>query len=113
MVTAAQQGQRAPFGFINPVIYKLNRTSAFYDTLPLTASSPALYRGMECDLLEFVNICLGPKTTNRIPSLTTFDDQSPSMKGYTGQVTLPGYDNMTGLGMPNGQIFIRDLRELG
>jgi hypothetical protein len=50
---------------------------------------------------------------NRIPSLTTFDDQSPSMKGYTGQVTLPGYDNMTGLGVPNGQVFIQALRELG
>jgi subtilase family serine protease len=114
MVTAAQQGQRTSFGFINPAIYKLNRTSAFYDTLPLTASSPPLYRGVECDLLEFFNICLGPKTTtHRIPSLTTFDDQSPSMKGYTGQVTLPGYDNMTGLGVPNGQIFISDLRKLG
>jgi hypothetical protein len=62
----------------------------------------------------FVNICLGPKTTtHRIPSLTTNDDQSPSMKGYTGQVTLPGYDNMTGLGVPNGQVFIKALRELG
>ena len=45
MVTAAQQGQEPSFGFINPVIYKLNRTSAFYDTLPLTSRSPALYRG--------------------------------------------------------------------
>jgi subtilase family serine protease len=114
MVTAAQQGQELSFGFINPVIYRLNRTSAFYDTLPLTSRSPALYRGVECDLLEFYNICLGPNTTtNRIPSLTTFDDQSPSMKGYTGQVTLPGYDNMTGLGTPDGPNFIRDLRELG
>jgi subtilase family serine protease len=114
MVTAAQQGQKKPFGFINPVIYKLNRTSAFYDTRPLTARSRPLYRGIECDLLEFFNICLGPKTrTNRIPSLTTNDDQSPSMKGYTGQVTLPGYDNMTGLGVPNGQTFIRDLRKRG
>jgi subtilase family serine protease len=114
MVTAAQQGQKKPFGFINPVIYKLNRTSAFYDTRPLTARSRPLYRGIECDLLEFVNICLGPRTrTHRIPSLTTNDDQSPSMKGYTGQVTLPGYDNMTGLGVPNGQIFIRDLRKRG
>jgi subtilase family serine protease len=114
MVTAAQQGQEPSFGFINPVIYKLNRTSAFYDTLPLTSRSPALYRGIECDLLEFDNICLGPSTaTNRIPSLTTNDDQSPSMEFYTGQVTLPGYDNMTGLGTPDGPNFIRDLRELG
>jgi subtilase family serine protease len=114
MVTAAQQGQEPSFGFINPVIYRLNGTSAFNDTLPLTSRSPALYRGIECDLLEFVNICLGPATkTERIPSLTTNDDQSPSMKGYTGQVTLPGYDNMTGLGTPDGPNFIRDLRELG
>ena len=114
MVTAAQQGQRTPFGFINPAIYKLAGTKAFFDTLPLTSSSRPLYRGVECDLLEFFNICLGPKTTtHRIPSLTTFDDQSASMKGYTGQVTLPGYDNMTGLGVPNGQVFIKALRELG
>ena len=114
MVTAAQQGQKRPFGFINPAIYKLNRTSAFFDTLPLTSRSRAQYRGVECDLLEFVNICLGPATTtNRIPSLTTFDDQSPTMSGYTGQVTLSGYDNMTGLGVPDGASFVRDLRKLG
>jgi subtilase family serine protease len=114
MVTAAQQGQRIPFGFINPAIYKLNRTSAFYDTLPLTASSPPLYRGEECDLLEAFNICLGPDTpTGRTPSLATFDDQNPKMPLYRGQVTLPGYDNMTGLGVPSGQTFIRDLRILG
>jgi subtilase family serine protease len=112
MVTAAQQGQSTPFGFINPVIYKLNGTSAFYDTLPLTGHSPALYRGVECDLLEFFNICLGPKAS-RIPSLTTFDDQNPHMKGYTGQVTARGYDNMTGLGAPNLPLFIKDLRRLG
>ena len=114
MVIAAQQGQKIPFGFINPAIYQLNGTKAFFDTLPLTASSPPLYRGIECDLLVFVNICLGPNTpTHRIPSLTTNDDQSPTMKGYTGQVTLPGYDNMTGLGVPNGQVFIKALREVG
>jgi subtilase family serine protease len=112
MVTAAQQGQAAPFGFINPAIYQLNGTSAFYDSLPLTSASPALYRGIECDLLVFVNICLGP-ATNRIPSLTTNDDQDPSMAGYTGQVTAPGYDNMTGLGTPDLPNFIKDLRRLG
>jgi hypothetical protein len=32
------------------------------------------------------------------------------MKGYTGQVTLSGYDTMTGLGTPNGQDFITALR---
>ena len=45
-------------------------------------------------------------------SLVTFDDQSPRLPGYTGQVTLKGYDNMTGLGTPNGQPFITALRGL-
>jgi subtilase family serine protease len=112
MVTAAQQGQRTAFGFINPAIYTLSGSSAFYDTLPLTSSSPALYRGVECDLLEFDNICLGP-STKRTPSLTTFDDQNPHMSGYTGQVTAPGYDNMTGLGTPDEPNFIKALRSLG
>jgi hypothetical protein len=35
------------------------------------------------------------------------------MEGYTGQVTLPGYDDMTGLGVPYGQTFVRALRRLG
>jgi subtilase family serine protease len=112
MVTAAQQGQAVPFGFLNPALYKLSGTDAFFDTLPLTSKSPALYRGEECDIETFVNICLGP-VKNRIPSLTTFDDQSPSMLGYTGQVTLPGYDTMTGLGTPDMPNFTRVLRDLG
>jgi hypothetical protein len=28
-------------------------------------------------------------------------------------VTAKGYDNMTGLGVPNGQAFIKALRKLG
>ena len=32
------------------------------------------------------------------------------MAGYTGQVTLKGYDNMTGIGTPHGQAFINALR---
>jgi len=47
-----------------------------------------------------------------IPGLITFDDQSPAMASYTGQVTLRGYDNMTGIGTPNGQPFLRALRRL-
>ena len=57
MVTAAQQGQKVPFGFINPAIYKLYRTNAFFGTLPLTSHSPALDRGVECDIAIFANLC--------------------------------------------------------
>jgi subtilase family serine protease len=101
MVTAAQQGQPEPFGLINPVIYQMAGTSAVHDILSLTASTPALFRGIACvDALCSEQL------------LTTFDDQDPSMLGYTGQVTLEGYDNMTGVGTPNGQTFIKALRNL-
>jgi subtilase family serine protease len=98
MVIAAQQGQPAPFGFINPALYKLVNTSALYDTLPIGAYHTTAYRGVFC-----------PTDTCGAPLLTTFDDQSLSMPGYTGQVTLPGYDNMTGVGVPNEPAFITAL----
>jgi subtilase family serine protease len=109
IVIAAQQGQKIPFGFINPAIYQLAGTSAFFDSLPLTNLSPALYRGVECDVAEFADICGQPSP---VQTLTTFDDQNPKMRGYTGQVTLPGYDNMTGLGTPDGPDFIAALRKI-
>jgi len=100
MVTAAQQGQKR-FGMINPALYKLEGTSALTDALPLTSTTPALYRGTVCD-----------EYTCGIELLTGFDVQSYNMEGYTGQVTLKGYDNMTGVGTPNGQDFITALRKL-
>ncbi|HEY3957882.1 MAG TPA: protease pro-enzyme activation domain-containing protein [Streptosporangiaceae bacterium] len=101
VVTAAQQGQAVPFGFLNPVLYQLHGTNAYYATQPLTSSNPASDRGTYC-----------PKAVCGLTGLTTFDDQNPNMFGYTGQVTLPGYDNMSGLGTPNGPAFIQHLREL-
>jgi subtilase family serine protease len=100
MVAAAQQGQSHAFGFLNPVLYRLPRT-AFSDPLPVTSHSPVAWRGLLCS----ESFC-------GIDSLSTTDDQSYSMYGYTGQVTLKGYDNMTGLGTPNGQSFITALRKL-
>jgi subtilase family serine protease len=101
MVTAAQQGQPASFGLVNPALYQLAGTSALYDALPLTSSSPAAYRGVAC-----------PPHDCGLWALTTFDDQSTGMFGYTGQVTLPGYDNMTGVGTPAGAAFISGLRSI-
>lgn len=101
MVTAAQQGQAVPYGFLNPVLYELQGTGAFHDTLPLTSDSPALERGVYC-----------PAAVCQLNALVTSDDQNPNMTGYTGQVTLPGYDNMTGVGTPNGPAFIQYLRQL-
>ena len=100
MVADAEQG-RHPFGFLNPALYELARTTpaAFYDVRPVTAKTPGKYRGVACDAATCGQL-----------SLTTFDDQSWSMQGYTGQVTRPGYDTMTGIGTPDGQRFIDALR---
>ena len=101
IIADAQQGQSTAFGFTDPVLYKLNGTPAIYDILPSTSSTSGLYRGVVCN----VSFC-------GAPSLITFDDQNPNMAGYTGQVTLKGYDNMTGIGTPHGQVFITALRGL-
>ncbi len=98
IVTAAQQGRPGSFGFINPMLYKLHGSRVLHATLPLTGSSNPLFRGTACDA-----------HTCGAPILTTFDDQSNQMFGYTGQVTLKGYDNMTGVGSP-GPGFIKGLR---
>jgi subtilase family serine protease len=101
IIADAQQGQPTPFGFTDPALYRLNGTTALNDTLPSTSRTPGLFRGEACT----DGFC-GPL------SLITFDDQSPTMPGYKGQVTLNGYDNMAGLGTPNGQPFITALRKL-
>ncbi len=102
MVTAAQQGHKSAFGDIDPILYRLLGTAAVNDTLPLTSASPVLYRAIVCD-----------QYTCGLELAAEFDVQSYSMLGYTGQVTLKGYDNMTGVGTPNGQDFIAALRRLG
>ena len=101
IVAAAQQGQRKSFGFINPVIYKLGQTSAFHDVLPMTAKTPVNDRQALCDQYYCYTF-----------QITDFDDQSDTMPDYLGQVTLPGHDNMTGVGTPAGQAFITRLRQL-
>jgi hypothetical protein len=100
-VIDAQQGQKHAFGFINPAIYKLAGTKAFADALPETTHSPAADRGLVCPAAD-----CGAKV------LITNDDQSHSFFGYTGQVTLKGYDNMTGLGVPNGASFTSAMRKI-
>jgi subtilase family serine protease len=98
IVADAQQGQAASFGFINPLIYSLYGTSALNDTLPVTASTPAV------DSAGFAT----PKISiYGEPSVSIFDSQIPK---YTSQVTTPGYDTMTGVGTPNGTAFINGLR---
>jgi subtilase family serine protease len=99
MVIAAQQGQAEPFGFIDPAVYKMVRTSALYDPLWVGDYHNTSYRAVFC-----------PADTCGVALLAITDDQNPAMFGYTGQLTLHGYDNMTGVGAPNEPAFIQALR---
>ncbi len=100
MVADAEQYQRA-FGFLNPALYRLARTGAFHDALPVTGKTPAADHGVVC-----------PASFCGVDSLAIFDDQNATMPTYTGQVTLRGYDTMTGIGTPNGQDFVYSLRSI-
>jgi subtilase family serine protease len=101
IVADAQQGRHTAFGFTDPALYRLNGTRAIHDILPATRHTRSRYRAVVCNV-QFCGIL----------SLVQFDDQNPLVTGDSGQVTAKGYDNMTGLGTPNGQFFIKDLRRL-
>jgi subtilase family serine protease len=103
LVADAQQGHQ-PFGFINPVLYRLAGTAAFDDVLPETSRVRTEFRAVICASDD--GLCsLGASGR----ALNIFDYQG---RRFTRQVTLRGYDNMTGLGSPDGQAFIAGLRRL-
>lgn len=97
LVADAQQGQASPFGFINPLIYRLAGTSAFHDTLPVGTATSQPDRD-----------AYTPASGSDPASVNVFDSQE---RAYTTQVTAKGYDTMTGLGTPNGTAFIAGLRK--
>ncbi len=99
LVADAQQGQRSAFGFINPLIYHLAGTRAFRDILPVTASMP------QQDRDAYI-----PASGDIPTAVEVFDSQE---QAETQQVTVKGYDTMTGVGTPNGAAFIAALRHAG
>src|SRR5262249_7628107 len=87
----ADQAAGHPHGFANPAFYALAGSSAFRDVVP-PASPLAVAR---VDFRDFVDPADG-----FVYSLRTLD--------FTGLTihTRPGYDDVTGLGTPNGAAFI-------
>jgi subtilase family serine protease len=95
LVADAQQGQRASFGFINPLIYRLAGTPALHDIRPPSARLPEQDRDAYAPAGASVDV---------------FDFQGSA---GTRQVTASGYDTMTGVGTPDGAAFIAALRRWG
>ena len=87
LMALAQDRANTEFGFANPLFYASAGTGAFTDILSVKT---AVARR------NFVNgVDAADGTADR---LRTFDDYS----GSPTQATGPGWDNVTGLGVPNG-----------
>ncbi|WP_225102525.1 protease pro-enzyme activation domain-containing protein [Streptomyces sp. CoH27] len=99
LVADAQQGRKSPFGFSNPLIYRLAGTRAYHDVLPIGPRTPQQDRGAYVP-------SVGPGGS---PGVDLFDVQDHAS---TEQVTAKGYDTMTGVGTPDGAAFIAGLRRL-
>ncbi|GAA2826465.1 S53 family peptidase [Kribbella solani] len=98
LIAGAQQGRRTPFGFINPLLYRLHGTRAINDVLPINKAMPQQNRA-----------AYTPATATDSATIDVFDSHNPT---DTDQTTVKGYDTTTGIGTPNGLPFILGLRYL-
>ncbi len=103
----ADQAAGTPLGFVNPLLYKLGASpasaSAYYDVVP--AGNQALVR---VDYLDGVDAKEGT-----ITSVRTLDYQGREVfcsgtgnctRQKVALETTPGFDSMTGLGTPGGEL---------
>ncbi|WP_344240737.1 S53 family peptidase [Kribbella hippodromi] len=98
LIAGAQQGRRTPFGFINPLVYRLHGTRAINDVLPINQAMPQQNRA-----------AYTPANGTDSATIDVFDAHNAT---DTDQTTVKGYDTTTGLGTPNGLPFILGLRYL-
>ena len=109
MMALADQHAGFHHGFVNPVLYQFAGRSAFLDTLPLAAP------------LAAVRVDYSDPTDTSSPTVTsvrTLDiDGTESFTSSQGVTTTANnsleetnsYDNVTGLGEPNGRAFLKAL----
>ena len=97
VMALADQAAGHPHGFANPVLYRAYGSDALYDSTarPGTAA-------VRVDYINGVDAAGGTRTT-----LRTIDDQDPAA---TILRATAGYDDITGIGSPNGLAFISALR---
>jgi subtilase family serine protease len=91
MMADANQEAGIDLGFVNPLIYSLGGSSAFHDIVN-PASTVAVAR------------------TNWANGVNQWNGRTYSVRtmNQTGTLhTMPGYDDVTGLGTPNGWAFLR------
>jgi subtilase family serine protease len=91
IMALADQHNGGPHGFVNPVLYALRGSAAFTDVTD-PASTVAVVR---VDFVNGVDASAGLSTSLRTMNQTQV--------GHTD--VTPGYDDVTGLGSPNGSAF--------
>jgi subtilase family serine protease len=92
----ADQAAGHPHGFANPAIYALNGRPVLHDVAPPN-THPAVVR------LDYANGIDGATTVK----LRSLDDEAQSLH------LAPGWDNLTGVGTPNGPDYVGSLGARG
>jgi subtilase family serine protease len=93
----ADQSAGQAHGFANPAIYQLNRTRAVHDV----TSIPQPQGVVRVDYVNSVDASGGLRTTFR------------SFEQLGSLVSGPGYDDTTGVGTPNGFLYVYGLGQTG
>lgn len=92
-----------PIGLANPSLYRLNTgeigsSAPIFDILPPSQPVAVLSHGLN-------SVNLGIATINSVP-----DSNNNVIEGVDSSLTTtPGYDNITGLGVPNIPVFVQAL----
>ncbi len=94
MVADASQGRSTPVGFFNPLLYSITKAATIHDVLP--SRVPV---GIAFTSTNTLSICY--------TSCLITEDRDTSL------VTTYGYDDVTGLGTPNGTGFLRAVKAGG
>jgi subtilase family serine protease len=94
IMAIADQAARHPHGFANPALYRQYGTSALYDPKPKTGLGL-----VRVDYVNGVDAADGTSTTLRSVDVTV----GTILRARTG------YDDITGIGSPNGTSFLRRL----
>jgi subtilase family serine protease len=97
MMAVAQQQAGRTFGFANPLLYQTAGTSANHDVVPHSGLGV-----MRNDYINSVDGTAGYRVSFRSFDFTT---------GLTIH-TRPGYDDITGIGTPNGEAWLSALTAL-
>ncbi|MCU1428537.1 MAG: hypothetical protein JWL83_2537, partial [Actinomycetia bacterium] len=92
IMALADQNSGVAHGFVNPMLYDNAGTAAFNDVTHVKAAD------VRVDYLNGIDA-----TNGTVVSIRGFDFQGLTIK------TTPGYDNVTGLGTPNGKSFLARL----